>query len=134
MTTIVMISACSPGRAWADDAPEPLDGLIGDPSRGLAVVLDRAAGNCLICHRVPVDGEAFQGDLGPELAGVGGRLTAGQIRYRVVDQSRLNPETLMPPYYRVDGLTRVADRFRGQTALSAQQIEDVVAWLVTLKE
>ncbi|MBX9925678.1 MAG: sulfur oxidation c-type cytochrome SoxX, partial [Hyphomicrobiaceae bacterium] len=82
----------------------------------------------------PVKGEAFQGNLGPDLAGVGGRLTAGQIRYRLIDQSRLNAETLMPPYYRVDGLTRVADRFRGQTALSAQHIEDVVAWLVTLTE
>lgn len=107
--------------------------VAGDAVRGQEVVLDRATGNCVICHRVPVAGVAFQGDLGPDLAGIGDRLTAGQIRFRLVDQSRLNPSTLMPPYYRTDGLTRVAERFRGRPALSAQQIEDVVAWLVTLK-
>ncbi|MDZ4842820.1 MAG: sulfur oxidation c-type cytochrome SoxX [Hyphomicrobium aestuarii] len=118
----------------ADTTRDPIEGLTGEANRGHDIVLDRATGNCLICHRVPVPGQTFPGDLGPDLAGVGSRLTPGQIRYRLVDQSRLNPDTLMPPYYRVDGLTRVAERFRGQPALSAQQIEDVVAWLATLKE
>lgn len=130
---VAAMMLASPATAEADAAPAPLGGAIGDPARGRAIVLDRASGNCLICHRVPVAAEPFQGDLGPDLAGVGGRLTEGQLRYRLIDQSRLNPETLMPPYHRVDGLTRVAERFRGQTALSAQQIEDVVAWLATLK-
>jgi sulfur-oxidizing protein SoxX len=121
-------------RAWADSAPAPLGGLTGDPVRGLAIVRDRATGNCLICHRAPIANEPFQGELGPDLAGVGNRLTAGQIRYRLIDQSRLNSDTLMPPYHRVDGLTRVGARFQGQPALSAQQVEDVVAWLVTLRD
>lgn len=117
-----------------DAVPEPLGGRTGDPARGRAIVLDRAAGNCLICHRVPVPEEPFQGDVGPDLTGVGARFGAGQIRLRLIDQSRLNPDTVMPPYYRVDGLTRVAAPFAGRPVLDAQQIEDVVAWLASLKE
>lgn len=120
--------------ALADADPHPLGGLSGNAERGRAIVLDRASGNCLICHKVPVADEAFQGDLGPDLTDVGARLSAGQIRFRLVDQSRLNPDTLMPPFHRTTGLNRVADRFAGQPALSAQQIEDVVAWLATLKD
>lgn len=117
-----------------DAIPLPLDGRNGDASRGRRLVLDRENGNCLICHRVPAPNEPSQGDLAPSLAGVGGRLDAGQLRYRLVDQSKLNPATLMPSYYRVDGLRRVADRYRGQPVFTAQEIEDVVAWLASLKE
>lgn len=117
-----------------DAIPLPLDSCDGDANRGRRLVLDREKGNCLICHRVPVPNEPSQGDLAPSLAGVGGRLNAGQLRYRLVDQSKLNPATLMPPYYRVDGLQRVADRYRGQPVFTAQEIEDVVAWLASLKE
>lgn len=120
--------------ARADTADAPLDGAIGDAARGMAIVRDRASGNCLICHRVPIADEPFQGDVGPDLTGVGSRLTAGQLRYRLIDQSRINPATAMPPYYRIDGLTRVAERFAGRPALDAQQIEDVVAWLATLRD
>ena len=126
--------ALAPYAVETDAIPAPLAGLAGDASRGLAIALDRTGGNCLICHKVPVPEEPFQGELGPDLMGVGMRLTAGQIRLRLVDQSRLDPATLMPPYYRADNLVRVADRFGGQPVLSAQQIEDLVAWLVTLKE
>ena len=117
-----------------DAIPEPLAGKRGDPARGRRIVLDRETGNCLICHRVPVPGEPFQGDLGPDLAGVGRRLSSGQIRLRLVDQSRLNPATIMPPYHRIDGLNRVAATYRGRPVLSAEEIEDVVAYLATLKE
>jgi L-cysteine S-thiosulfotransferase len=112
----------------------PLDGLIGDAARGRALVLNRETGNCLICHQVPVPAEPFQGDLAPSLAGVGARLNAGQIRLRLVDQGRLNPATLMPAYHRIDGLTRVAPRYRNLPVLSAQESEDVVAWIATLKD
>jgi sulfur-oxidizing protein SoxX len=118
----------------ADDAiPLPLQGAAGDAARGKAIVLDRHVGLCLLCHSGPFPEERFQGDLAPSLAGVGARLSAGQIRLRIVDASRVNPQTIMPAYFRTEGLTRVAPSQRGKTVLSAQQIEDVVAFLATLK-
>ena len=117
-----------------DAIPSPLNALAGDPERGRKLVLDRENGNCLICHQVPVASEPNQGDIGPPLAGVGARLTPGQLRLRLVDESRLNPATLMPPYHRLDGLVRVAARYRTKPVFSAQEIEDVVAWLATLKQ
>jgi len=117
-----------------DAIPAPLAGLAGDAGRGRKLVVDRETGNCLICHQIPITGEPSQGDLAPSLAGVGGRLTVGQIRLRLVDQSRLNPATLMPPYHRVDQLTRVAARLQNKPVFTAQEIEDVVAWLATLKD
>ena len=120
--------------ATADDAiPSSLTGATGDAARGRAIVLDRHVGLCLLCHSGPFPEERFQGDLAPSLAGVGARLSAGQIRLRIVDASRVNPQTIMPAYFRTEGLTRVAPSQRGKTVLSAQQIEDVVAFLVTLK-
>ena len=96
-------------------------------------MLDRHVGLCLLCHSGPFPEERFQGNVAPSLAGVGARLSEGQIRLRIVDSSRVNPTTIMPAYYKSDGLTRVAPAHRGKTVLSAQQIEDVVAFLVTLK-
>jgi sulfur-oxidizing protein SoxX len=123
-----------PFRIDGDAIAAPLDDRVGDVARGRALVLDRETGNCLICHAVPIDSERFQGDLGPPLAGVGTRLTAGQLRLRLVDQSHVNAQTLMPPYHRTEGLVRVAPRYRGRPVFTAQEIEDVVAWLQTLKE
>lgn len=121
--------------AVTDDAITlPLAGRLGDALRGRHLVLDRERGNCLICHQLRVERQPFQGDLAPPLDGVGARLTPAQIRLRLVDQSRLNPATLMPPYHRVDALTRVAGRFKDRPVFDAQEIEDVVAWLATLKE
>lgn len=121
-------------RVVADAIPEPLDGLMGDRVRGKRVVIDREVGNCLICHAIPDPSEAFQGELGPPLSGVGSRLSEGQIRLRIVDQSRLNPETIMPPYHRIAGLTNVAAQYRGRPALSAQEVEDVVVYLASLRD
>lgn len=123
-----------PFEVAGDTIPAPLAGLAGNAMRGRELVADRETGNCLICHQVPMTGEPSQGDLGPSLVGVGGRLTVGQLRYRLVDQSRLNPATMMPPYHRVDRLTRVAPRFRDKPVFTAQDIEDVVAWLATLQD
>ena len=117
-----------------DAVPAPLAGLQGDAGRGAAIVRDRRRGNCLICHRLPFADEPFQGDIGPDLTGVAARLDAGQIRLRLIDQSRLDPETVMPPYFRVDGLADVAPEFAGRPVLSAQEIEDVVAYLTTLRD
>ena len=116
-----------------DAIPASLTGAPGDPARGRAIVVDRQVGLCLLCHSGPFPEQRFQGDLGPDLGGVGARLSAGQIRLRIVDPARANPATLMPAYFKTEGLERVAPAFRGKTVLSAQQIEDVVAFLVTLK-
>jgi L-cysteine S-thiosulfotransferase len=105
----------------------------GDPRRGREIVANRQVGLCLLCHRAPIAEERFQGDLAPDLKGVGARLSEAQIRSRIVDPSRANPDTIMPAYYRTEGLTRVARQFQGKTILSAEQIEDVVAYLSTLK-
>ena len=93
-------------RAIASRRPSP--GRREIPLRGKKIVLDRQVGLCLLCHSGPFPEERFQGDLGPNLAGVGARLSAGQIRLRIVDASRVNPQTIMPPYYRKEGLSRVA--------------------------
>ena len=112
---------------------EPLGGLIGDAVRGRAIVADRKIGLCLLCHSAPIPEERFQGNLSQSLAGVGSRATAGQLRMRLVDARKMNSATIMPSYYRIDNLTRVSAAHRGRTILSAQQIEDVIAYLLTLK-
>lgn len=116
-----------------DAIPSSLTGAPGDPARGRAIVLKRE-NTCLLCHSGPFPDERFQGDLSPSLAGAGARWSEGQLRLRLVDASRLNPATIMPSYYRVDGLTRVAPAWRGKPILTAEQIEDVVAYLATLRE
>ncbi|MBL0899400.1 MAG: sulfur oxidation c-type cytochrome SoxX [Reyranella sp.] len=117
-----------------DAIPKSLTGQKGDPARGRAIVANRSVGLCLLCHSGPIAEERFQGDLSPSLAGAGSRWSEGQLRLRIVDGSRLNPDTIMPPYFRTTGLQRVARSFEGRTILSAQQVEDVVAYLVTLKD
>lgn len=109
-------------------------GYVGDPARGRAIVTNRQVGLCLLCHSGPFPEERFQGDLAPSLKGAGSRLTAGQLRLRIVDSTRVNATTIMPAYYKIDGLTRVAPAFRGKPVLSAEQIEDVVAFLTTLRD
>ena len=115
-----------------DAIPKSLTGVPGDPVRGRAIVVTREDA-CLLCHSGPFPEERFQGDLAPSLAGVGARLSEGQIRLRIVDASRANPQTIMPAYFRTEGLIRVTPSQRGKTVLTAQQIEDVVAFLATLK-
>lgn len=121
-----------PYRIEADAIHAPLGPTTGDPARGREVMTGRDA-NCLLCHAVPETGVRFMGDIAPPLSGVGARLSEGQLRLRIVDQSRLNPDTVMPSYYKIDGLVRVAPVYRGKPVLTAQQIEDVVAYLQTLK-
>jgi len=109
------------------------EALAGDPARGRAIVADRQVGLCLLCHSAPIPEERFQGDLAPSLEGVGGRLSAAELRQRLIDPAAVNPKTIMPSYYRSEGLARVAPAFRGKTLLNEQQIDDVVAYLATLK-
>jgi sulfur-oxidizing protein SoxX len=112
---------------------QSLTGAPGDATRGRALVLERT-NTCILCHSGPFPEEKFQGDLAPNLAGSGSRWSVGQLRLRLVDASRLNPGTIMPSYYRLDGLDRVAANWRGKPILSAEQIEDIVAYLATLRE
>jgi sulfur-oxidizing protein SoxX len=111
---------------------EPLSGAIGDPVRGRAIVASRQTGLCLLCHSGPFPEERFQGNLAPELSISVANLSAAELRARIMDASRFNPNTIMPSYYRDDHLYRVAAKFKGQTILNAQEIEDVVSFLVTM--
>ncbi|HEY7657500.1 MAG TPA: sulfur oxidation c-type cytochrome SoxX [Burkholderiales bacterium] len=117
-----------------DTIPASLTGAGGDAASGRRIVLNRHVGLCLLCHSGPFPEERFQGTIGPDLKGVGARLSAGQIRLRIVDPGRINAATIMPAYYRTEGLQRVARAFHDKTVLTAEQIEDVVAFLVTLRE
>ncbi|MDB5510480.1 MAG: hypothetical protein JWL93_2949 [Hyphomicrobiales bacterium] len=134
----------SAGCAFAEDPARyviengaiasPLTGQPGDPARGRKIVAERQKGLCLLCHQGPFPEERFQGDLAPTLAGAGSRLSEGELRLRLVDGTKVNPETIMPSYYRTDHLQRVPPAFAGRTLLTAAEIEDVVAFLSTLRD
>ncbi len=139
-------ASAPPGAAAADEAglrpfsvegdaiTAPLTGAPGDTARGRAIVANRQRGLCLLCHAGPFPEEPFQGTLAPDLAGAGARWSEGQLRLRLVDGRRLNPDTIMPSYYRMDGLARVGPTWRGKPVLTAEEIEDVVAFLATLRD
>ena len=143
--TLAALLAASLSSPTAQEGPKPFDvvgdaisasltGGKGDPERGRAIVTNRYVGLCLLCHNGPFPEERMQGTLAPDLKGAGSRWSEGQLRLRIVDARRLNPNSIMPPYYRIDGLNRVAALLRGKPVLTAEQIEDVVAFLVTLRE
>jgi sulfur-oxidizing protein SoxX len=117
-----------------DAIPRPLASRPGDATRGRAIVANRSVGLCLLCHSGPIPEERFQGTLAPSLAGAGTRWSQAQLRLRIADGARLNPDTIMPPYYRTTDLQHVAKGFEGKTILTAEQVEDVVAYLATLKD
>jgi sulfur-oxidizing protein SoxX len=127
-----LLSLAAP--ALAEGLPEPLTATPGDASRGRAIIADRSRGLCLLCHSGPFPEERFQGSLGPSLAGVGARLSAAELRLRLVDSRRVNPDSIMPAYHRAEGLDRVAPALRGRTLLQAQEVEAVLAFLLTLRE
>jgi L-cysteine S-thiosulfotransferase len=131
-----MVAAASMlGVAHAQDAiPQPLTGARGDPARGRAIVANRQVGLCLLCHSGPFPDERFQGNLAPDLRGAGARWSEGQLRLRIVDSSRINPTSIMPAYHRTEGLVRVGPAWRDKPILTAEQIEDVVAFLLTLRD
>lgn len=117
-----------------DDAiAASLTGKAGDPANGKKLAINRKKGNCLACHAMPIPEQAFHGNIGPTLKGVGSRYKAGELRLRVVDSKVLNADTIMPAFYRDSGFHRVLKGFEGKTIISAQDVEDIVAYLVTLK-
>jgi len=113
--------------------PTSLTGAKGDPVRGRALVANRQIGLCLLCHSGPFPEERFQGNLAPDLQSGAARLSEGEIRARIVNPRRANPASIMPAYFDSTGLARVAPSLRGKTILTAEQIEDIVAYLLTLK-
>lgn len=127
-----LMLAVAGGAHASDGIPASLTGSKGDPERGRALVANRQVGLCLLCHSGPFPEERFQGNLAPDLSAAA-RLSEAQIRQRIVDPSKANPATIMPAYYKAEGLTRVVPSLRGKTVLTAEQIEDVVAYLVSLK-
>ncbi len=110
-----------------------LTGQPGDPANGRKLAIDRKLGNCLACHVLPIPEQPFHGGVGPDLNGVAGNLSEGELRLRVVNSKVVNPDTIMPAFYRNDGFERVLKNFQGKSMLSAQQVEDIVAYLMTLK-
>jgi L-cysteine S-thiosulfotransferase len=137
---LVLLAAAAPLRAdlihyaiVGDAIPVSLTGTKGDPARGRAIVAKHIVGLCLLCHSGPFPEDRFQGNVAPDLSGAGTRWSEGQLRLRIVDASKLNPGAIMPPFYRIDDLTRVATAYRDKPVLAAVDVEDVVAYLMTLK-
>ena len=110
-----------------------LTGKAGDVANGRKLAINRKQGNCLACHVMPIPEQPFHGNAGPDLHGVASRFSEGEVRLRLVDPKIVNPDTFMPAFYRKDGFHRVMKKFQGKTMLSAQQIEDLVAYTMTLK-
>lgn len=125
--------AVAPYVVAGDAIPQPLAGAAGDAQRGRAIVANRQLGLCLLCHPAPIPEERFQGNLAPDLAGVGTRLSTGQLRLRVADPRRVNPDSFMPSFHSERNPSRIGAAWAGKPILSAQQVEDVVAWLATLR-
>ncbi|RXG92754.1 c-type cytochrome [Bradyrhizobium vignae] len=138
---VASLAFCSPSKAddlvpytiIGDGIPASLTGSSGDAARGRALVLARTT-TCILCHSGPFPETRFQGDLAPDLSGAGNRWSVSQLRLRLVDASRFNPDTIMPSYYRNDGFVRVGRNFAGKPILSAAEIEDIVAFLATLRD
>ena len=139
ITCLVVLASPVAGQSLAsytisgDGVAESLTGAPGDAARGRALVAERSS-TCILCHSAPLPEIRFQGDLAPNLAGAGSRWSIPQLRLRLVDASSLNPATIMPSYYRVDGLERVGRNWQGKPILNAEQIEDIVAYLASLRD
>jgi len=123
----------APFDVIADGIPQAIGGAMGDAGRGRALILGRDPANCIVCHAMADPGVRFSGTLAPPLSGVARTLSVAQLRLRVVDNMRVHPATIMPSYYRIEGFDRVAGAYRGKPILEAAQVEDIVAYLATLK-
>jgi sulfur-oxidizing protein SoxX len=132
MAMPAMASAQS-AMVTGDAVVQSLTGSAGNPTRGRAIIADRQKGFCLLCHGGPFPEEPLQGNLAPSLAGAGSRWNEGQLRLRLMDNKRVNPESIMPAYHRIEGLNRVGANWRDRPILSAAEIEDVLAFLMGLK-
>jgi len=116
-----------------ESIPKSLTGKAGDAKNGRKLAIHRKKGNCLACHEMPIPEQAFHGKIGPSLKGIASRMSEGEMRLRIVNPKVANEDTIMPAFYKKDGFTRVLKKFKGKTMLSAAQIEDIIAYLNTLK-
>ncbi len=116
-----------------DGLYSPLSSQPADPARGRALVANQTRSLCLLCHTAPIPEARFQGNIAPDLTGAGSRWSTAQLRLRLVNPQQINPDTLMPSYFRTDHLHQVATAWRGRPILSGADIEDIVAYLSTLK-
>jgi sulfur-oxidizing protein SoxX len=130
---IPTMASAQAAMVTGDAVVQSLTGSAGDPARGRAIIADRQKGFCLLCHGGPFPEEPLQGNLAPSLAGAGSRWNEGQLRLRLMDNKRVNPESIMPAYHRIEGLNRVGANWRDRPILSAAEIEDVLAFLMGLK-
>jgi sulfur-oxidizing protein SoxX len=112
--------------------PVSLTGKPGDPVNGKKLAINRKKGNCLACHVMPIPKEQFHGEVGPDISDVGSHFTEAQLRLRLVDAKALNPDTIMPAFLKA-GTHDVLKKFDGKTILGPQDIEDIIAYLMTLK-
>lgn len=126
----LFLAACTTAPNVADSLEAPI-AAAGDPARGREIFISREGGHCVLCHAAP--GVTLAGNVGPSLAGVGARLSPAQIRLRIADITRVKPDAVMPAFHRTEGLDRVAPAYAGKPALDGQQVEDLVAWLGTLR-
>ena len=143
---IMSVAVSLAGKAsWAEELvaynvvdeisiPEPLTDQAGDPVKGREIAINRKKGNCLACHIMPIPEQSFHGEIGPDLSEVGSRYEIGELRLRVVNPKVFNPDTMMPAFYRNDGFHRVGKKFQGKTILNPQEVEDLLAYLMTLQE
>lgn len=126
------LAGCATPQSNIADSSLVARSLNGDAARGRDIVMGRD-GNCLLCHAIPETGARFMGNLGPPLSGIGARLDAAQLKLRITDPQRLNPDSIMPAYARTEGLTLVGKAYRDKPILTPQQIDDTVAYLATLR-
>ena len=129
---IPAMAAAQTLQVTGDAVMQSLTGSAGDAARGRTIIIDRQKGFCLLCHSGPFSEEPLQGNLAPSLAGAGSRWNKGQLRLRLMDNKRINPESIMPAYHRIEGLNRVGPVWRDRPILSAAEIEDVLAFLTGL--
>ena len=138
LSCAVLLAGVNSGAAQTgqlpDEAPPLIADRVSEPANGRRIVADRRKGLCLLCHSGPFPEERFQGTLAPSLAGAGSRWTTGQLRLRLIDSAKINPQSIMPAYFKSEGHSRVGRAFQGKTILTAEEIEDVVAFLGTLRD
>ena len=141
LIAVFLVSACGgddprlvePSQIVGDAIPQPLTKTLGDANRGKIVFSERDRGHCVLCHVVRGLDVEFQGNIGPDLTYVADRLSAGQVRLRIVDYQLVRPGTLMPSYYRNHDLYQVGEAFADAPILTAEQIEDLVAYLIEME-